>query len=62
LTLTTTTSPNSLSVRPSYAYDSIEEPFVKPPPCIHTMTGFFVAGVGFCVHTFRYWQCSFAMK
>jgi hypothetical protein len=42
--LTTTTSPNSLSVRPSYAYDSIDEPFVKPPPCIHTITGFLNAG------------------
>ncbi len=53
-TLTTTTSPNSLSVRPSYAYPSMDEPFVNPPPCIQTMTGFFTAADGFCVQTFRY--------
>ena len=62
LTLTTTTSPNSLRVRPSYAYDSIEEPFVKPPPCIQTITGFFAAAVMFWVQTFRYWQFSFATQ
>ena len=40
----------------------MEEPFVKPPPCIQTMTGFFTAAVRFCVQTFRYWQCSFAIQ
>src|SRR5215471_9230951 len=62
LTLTTTTSPNSLRLRPSYAYDSIDDPLVKPPPCIQTITGFLRAGVRLCVQTFRYWQFSFAMK
>ena len=44
-------------------YEEIsDDPFVKPPPCIHTITVFFVAGFRFCVQTFRYWQCSLAMK
>src|SRR5581483_1284410 len=38
---------------------SIAEPFVNPPPCIHTITGFLTAGLRFCVQTFRYWQFSF---
>jgi hypothetical protein len=40
----------------------MEEPFVKPPPCIQTMTGFLADGVRFWVQTFRYWQCSFATQ
>jgi hypothetical protein len=43
-------------------YDSIDEPFVNPPPCIHTITGFFAADAVLCVQMFSTWQCSFSIQ
>ena len=50
---TTTTSPLRLNASPSYP-SSLAVPVEKPPPCSHTMTGFFSLAPVCGVHMFKF--------